>query len=161
MMAAVFMIVPVTADAQYYDDYGSQIAYEEVYDFGYGYDYSDFYDTYDYYDYGYDDYSQYQWVSYGGNYGGGYNSPYQSAYPYQAAFPVSYGQQQYGQPYAQYTFSAYQFNSPYQYTYNASPTGDYIPYVNEPLCDYPGYGRYSCSYHPSQPIYDYWTGTWY
>ena len=41
------------------------------------------------------------------------------------------------------------------------PTGEYLPFINEPICDYPGYGRGSCMYHPSQPLYDPWTGTWY
>ena len=42
-----------------------------------------------------------------------------------------------------------------------TPTGDTIPYVNEPLCYYPDYGRASCYTDPRQRIYDYWTGTWY
>lgn len=108
-----------------------------------------------------------------------YQSQYQSAYQsqYQSTYQSLY-QQQYPtyQPQSQYQPQSYGYGQPtagsYGYGQQASPqaygfsggtpTGDTIPYINEPICDYgPGYGRASCLYHPGQPLYDYWTGTWY
>lgn len=90
-----------------------------------------------------------------------YQSQYQSTY--QAQYQPTYQPQSYG--YGQPNIGSYGYGQQAGYqSYgfsNGTPTGDTIPYLNEPLCDYPGYGRYSCLYHPAQPLYDYWTGTWY
>lgn len=138
---AIVFAVPCIASAWY--DYGYSYGYEDIYDFGYGgYGYHEpaIQMSFGYPSYSYDSYN--------------YHVPTQNYY--QPAYQNSH--YQYTQSAALYS---YQFNSPYLYNYSAYPTGDYIPYVNEPLCNYPGYGRYSCNYHPGQPLYDYWTGTWY
>ena len=100
------------------------------------------------------------------NYAASYtpNQTYQSYYQsqYQSSFQSYYQQQDYLYPsygYGQYGYDGGGYQS-YGFS-SGTPTGDTIPYVNEPICDYPGYGRYSCLYHPAQPLYDYWTGTWY
>ncbi len=138
-----------------YDCYGYN-------DYSYGYGGYDYYDNY-YVDYYYYSPHQYQYA----NVYQAYQSYYQSQYPpvrglllRGAQASTQTGQSQYQSQYShfgygqQYGYQNYGFSS-------GSPTGDTIPYVNEPICDYPGYGRYSCLYHPGQPIYDYWTGTWY
>ncbi|MBI5456375.1 hypothetical protein HY969_01415 [Candidatus Kaiserbacteria bacterium] len=139
--------------------------------------------------YAWDDPTLYTYcINFSCNGGDGYSSTY-SSYGYGGYMPLQnqyasayqmYQQPQYQSSYQQYYggqqgyLSAYSgtglSNGPYGYglygSYGdmgyGSFTGDYIPYLNEPLCDYgPGYGRSSCMYHPSQPLYDYWTGTWY
>lgn len=139
-----------------------------LYDYSFGYD-----------DYMYDDYyyspnqyqNQYVYPVRGLAISGesAYNPASNGASAYQAYQPTYYQQSQYlpvrgtqtGQSqYSNYGYGGQQGYQAYGFS-NGTPTGDTIPYVNEPLCNYPGYGRYSCLYHPGQPVYDYWTGTWY
>ena len=97
----------------------------------------------------------------------GYGQNYQQPYQYMN-YPQSYNAGYYPQTYQQPTYNTGYSNGnglfvPYP-RYPGSygtPTGDTIPYVNEPLCYYPDYGRASCYTDPRQRIYDYWTGTWY
>lgn len=108
--------------------------------------------------YYYDYYSYYQPIGYGyGSYGTYSTYDYYSYYNYYQQPSYQYQPTYYQQPY-QYTYDyGYSTPSPHNYSY---PTGDRDALGND-LCFWEGYGRSSCDFNPRQPVYDYYTGTWY
>lgn len=79
---------------------------------------------------------------------------YYDYYQYQPVY--SYQQSTY---YPQYypNYQGYSTPSPYNYSY---PVGDTDTFGYD-ICYWEGYGRSRCDFNPRQPVYDYWTGTWY
>lgn len=102
-------------------------------------------------------YAPYQ-SSYGAYYGSsgldaGYYRQYMPMYP-QYSQP-SYLQQPYYYGYG----SSYGYSTPSPYNYRY-PVGDTDAFGYD-LCYWEGYGRSRCDFNPRQPVYDYYTGTWY
>ena len=95
--------------------------------------------------------------------------PQQNSYSYGAP-SYNYYPQQYSYPqyntYPNYGYGGgYGGDNSYGHSYGPSgygyPTGDTVPLIGGPLCEFPDYGRAACGSNPRQFVYDSWTGTWY
>ncbi len=146
--------------AYYYTPGYAQMYYQPMYAYSYSPQQSMHQNTY----IQYPQYQQQPAFAYGApQYGYGYPQqqypqPYNYYPQYNYAPQYSYGyypQQNYG--YSQYHYPSQWGPSGYGY-----PTGDTVPWIGGPLCEFPDYdGRALCGSNPNQWVYDPWTGSWY
>lgn len=128
---------PVSAATFVYAGYGTAASsYVAMYDsYAYLYDYSYYAPTY------------YSGISY-------------NFYKYsQPTYFSAYQQPTYYQPQTNYYGSQYDSSTPSPDNYHYR-TGDTDTFGYD-MCYWEGYGRGRCDFNPRQPVYDFYTGTWY